>query len=120
MLSNLLTEGHQGQQCQLEMLQSEGDAYDGDAEEQSYKGMAHSHLDAAKDDPQDVEAHRQAAHLALLVLDGATEGVERQARHLEQLQAYGDTYDGDAIHYSQHEICDREEKASEHYPHEIS
>ena len=69
--------------------------------------MAQGHLDTAKDDPQDIEAHGEAAHATCLVSYRTAKGVEWQARHLEELQADWDAYDGDAVDDSQYEVGDR-------------
>ena len=52
---NNLTEGHQCQHSQLEMLLAEGDTDNRDAEYESQYGMSQCHFNTSEDNPKDIE-----------------------------------------------------------------
>ena len=94
---NNLTEGHQCQHSQLEMLLAEGDTDNRDAEYESQYGMSQCHFNTSEDNPEDVEEQRTATHLSISVGHDAAKRTERQTCHLEELQAYRNTDNRDTV-----------------------
>ena len=116
----LLAEWRERQGSQLEVLHTERNAHDGDAEEQTYQRMRHRHLKTATHNPKQIEQHRPAAHLAASVHDLVPKRRERQQSQLEQLHTYGNADDGDAIQKAKDEIEGSHQKTAKDEPDEIS
>ena len=94
------------------MLLTEWDTHDCNTKYKSHYRMCQGHLDTTKHNPQDIEEHRPAAHLPIPVSHHTTEWEKRKTSHLEQLNAYGDTYDSNAISDSQNKIGGSHEKTT--------
>jgi len=115
-----LPEGEDGQLGQLEVLQPEGDADDGDAEEAAYDEVGNGQFDAAEDNPDDVEHKVDASHgygVEYRSLAKRPHGIDT---NLHQLIAEGNADEGDAIEYSEQDVGRSQEKSAQYKPKNVS
>lgn len=83
----LRTQRHEGELGKLEALHAEGDTDDGDAEQESGEDEQSRHLDAAEEQPDDVD---QGLTETVCIFDVLTEREQRQTGELEALDPDGD------------------------------
>ncbi len=99
---------------------AEGDADDGDVEEEPEAEMGQTNPEAADEEPQHVHEEVQTACLLRLMLDMGAEGPEGEYAQLDGLQAEGDADDGDEQEQSAQKILDGNLYAAEEYPDDVS
>ena len=110
-------ERHQGELCQLEVLESEGDADNGDAENQTDAQMFDRQRHAGENDPQDIHDQRNRAGTPHDFLPERTAG---QFRKLEALHADRNADDGHAPQQSADKPRQSAEKSAENKPYKIA
>ena len=115
-----MTERKQCVKHQLKVLHTEGNTDDSDAEADTQRQMRQGHLDTTKDNPQHVHNDRQATTCIVLRLNVATKGPQRKHTQAHNLHTKGNTYDCKAQHEATQEVTQRENKAAEDYPNNIT
>ena len=115
-----LAEGKEGEAGYLEVLQTEGDADDGDAEQGADNDVGKGNFYPAAEDPDDVQHEVNAAGLAVAEDGGFAEGAEREDADFHQLQAEGNADDGNAKQQSGNDISQPDEEAAEQEPKYVS
>lgn len=98
------------------MLLSEGDADDGDEQQDTENEMHQAGPQAAEDDPNEVQRDANAADGAIRVFHLRSEGPEAQQTDLKSLQRYGNADDRDGQGQASREITDGGLQASEEPP----
>ena len=76
------------------MLHAEGNANDGDAEQQAEDQMGQGDFPSEDQDPQDV--HEKSSHSEVADFHVLAKGPQDEEADLDALDAKGDTDDGDA------------------------
>ena len=111
-----LPEGEEGEAGYLEVLQTEGDADDGDAEQGTDNDVGKGDFYPAAEDPDNVQHQVNAAGLAVAEDGGFAERAEREDADFHQLEAEGDADNGDAKQQSCNDIAHADEEAAEQEP----
>ena len=110
-------EGEERQLCHFEALQTEGNADDGDAENDSRDQVTEGKLDAAEEKPKDVD---DDGACFLAVNDLFPKGRESETGHFEALHADGDADDRHAPNNADDEPRECEPKAAKNDPKKIT
>jgi len=105
MLPYLFPKGEYRWQDHLEVLNAEGDAHDGDAEQQTAHQVKRRNLPPAQQDPDDVHDNGQTAGLIGTVHQFMAERPQGVCSQLEELHAERNADDGDA-HQQPHDVVD--------------
>ena len=101
------------------MLEPEGYADDGDAEDHAPHEMCQGYGDAAYNPPYHVEYGGDAAVWRASGIDGRPEGPQGHAGQLECLQAEGYADDGYHHRETREHVLDRYHEAAEHRPDDV-
>ena len=109
-------EGHQREPRKLEALFAEGDADDGDAPEQSRQQKSEAELQAAEDNPYNI----QNCVFSEITIDVFSKGPEHQSRQFEALLTEGDADDGDTPNQSQEGISKPGPESRQQKPQNVS
>lgn len=117
---DLLAEWDEGNLHELEVLSGEGDADDGDGEDDAEDEVQDGDVGAAEADPEDVHEDGQAAGLIGLEADVPAERKKRKARYLHGLQPKRNSYDGDHKYKAADEVEHGEDDAPEQKPENVS
>ena len=120
MLPYLFSTGQNRWKDHLEVLKAEGDAHDGDAEQQPEHQVKHGNLPPAQQDPDDVHDNRQAVGLIGAVHQFMAERPEGVSPQFEQLHAKRNTDDGDAHHQTDDEVDDGNQDAAKDEPENVA
>ena len=104
---------------QLEMLLSEGNADDGDAEQHTEEHVREPYPDASHEKPDDIH---HAAQTAMRHLPAHTRAKrpQRQQSQLDVLQAERNANDGNHQRYTRNHVFDGYLNATEHQPNDVS
>ena len=95
-LRDLFAEWDYGEDCHFEMLETERDAYDGDAADDAEADMKKGYLQTSEKDPDYVHDNGETASVVGIGVDVTAERPECEACHLEELESERDSDDGDA------------------------
>ena len=99
---------------------SEGNADDGDVEDDTVEDVGEPYPDAAYDEPQHIHEHAQAARLRLLPLHFWAERPDGQYTQLHALQAEGNADDGYHQNQSGNEILQGNVQPAKYNPDDVS
>lgn len=116
---NLSSERREGDIGQFEMLLAEGDADDGDVEEQSEEDMGEPDPHASHEEPDDVHQGVEASTGGLLH-DLRAKGPQGKHAQFQRLQSEGDADDGDHHRQTAYDILEGDLYAAEYEPNDIS
>ena len=114
-LGNGGTEGKEGQLHELEGLQTQGNADDGDAADDPREQVAEGHFPAHQHSPDDVGD----GMLVEVAGDLLAEGGEGELGGLEALGAQGDPDDGDAEQQTQQSPAQTQPESAENEPDDV-
>lgn len=117
---HLLPKGSEGEAGELEMLLAEGNADDGDAEEQAEENVHEPRPKAAENNPEDIEGKADAAGWLIGRSDVGTKGEEAEKPDLEGLQREGDADNGAGESEAAGEVADGGFESAEDPPEEIA
>lgn len=117
---DVVPEGEQSVEHQLEVLHTEGDSDDRAAEDNAQCEVCQRNLDTAEDDPQHIHHYRQAAASILLRQHLASERPQRKCSQTHNLHTERYAYNREAEHQSAEEVAQREEQTAEDNPNDIS
>ena len=115
-LPQMLAEGESGGGDHLEVLDSEGNSYDRDAEEKTADEMNCRDFPESAEDPDNVHRHRQAAGLILAELHLAAEGPHNVGAKFEQLHSERNTDNGYAHQQTDQIVEESDLQSSEDQP----
>ena len=93
---NLLAEGSERESRHLEMLASEGDTNDGDAEQNAEEDVHQARPQSATNNPNDVQGNADAANGTFAVFHLRSEGPQTEQAQFEGLQGHWNTDDGNS------------------------
>jgi hypothetical protein len=119
-INDLTSKGVEGKSGELEVLHAEGDADDGDAQQEPDTQVAQADPDAAAQQPDHVEDNGQAAGVVPGLPRGATERPQGQHTQLHRLQPERDADDGDHQQQAADKIFHCNEDAAEQQPDDVS
>ena len=109
-------EREQGEEGDLEMLDAERDADDGDAADEAENEMGRGNLPPPDKDPEDVHTDAQTTCRILSLDDFRAERPEGEDAEFPKLTAERDADDGDAEKQPGQEISERDKKSAQHEP----
>ena len=114
-LYNCSTEGLEGKLSKLEALLTEGDTYEGNAENKAKYEIEDAEDLTAKYEEEEVENGALSIEYNALA-----EGLEHELSHLEVLLTEGDTYDSNTESKTENEVYCSEEEAAKYAPKEVA
>ena len=119
-LYNVVTEGGDGQTGQFEMLHAEGDADDGDAEDQPEKEMGQKYPYSPDKKPDDIHEEGKTTATLREVYHLATERPEGQHSEFQGLYPERNSDDRDKQTYAGYKVFQCDEETAEQDPDDIS
>lgn len=105
---HLVTEWHKRQNHQLEMLQTERNTNDCDAEDNAHRQVTNRYLDAAADNPNHVKQQRQTTHWLITLRNLATEWPQGEQTEAHNLQSEWNSDNCEAEHESTEKVSQRD------------
>ena len=115
-----MSEGGEDECRQLEVLQSERNADDGDAEDESEEEVADGEPEAADDNPKQVHEQGQTSGARVFLTYLFAEGPQGQFGEFDELPSEGKTDDGDAEQCSCENVSKGQFDAAEDEPDDIT
>lgn len=119
-LLNCPSEWKKGVHGNLEVLYTEGNADDGQAENSAENGMDDCNLPPSANNPQDIEDGAQTARELGRLHDGMAERHQGENAEFKHLDAERDANDCDAHEESGHKIKQRRDDSSKNKPENVS
>ena len=114
-LYNCSAEGLEGELSKLEALLTEGDTYEGNAENKAKYEIEDAEDLTAKYEEEEVENRALS-----IKYNALAEGLEHELSHLEVLLTEGDTYDSNTESKTENEVYCSENEAAKYAPKEVA
>lgn len=105
--------------CQLEMLQSERNADNGDAKHGAQHQMGEANADAADKNPNDIHQNGQTAAIRWRTAYFAAKRHQSHQGKFQGLQPKRDTNNRNHKYQARNKVLQKNQQAAQHYPQDI-